>query len=304
MHNKPLLDKHEIDFQKVFSALWNDRLVIVAIAIIVSLISAIYSVTLPNKYQSNALLSPASVLENSNNTSSQYAGLANLAGINIVNQSSGNINILKANEKLSSLSFFKESILPNIYLPDLMAVDSWDEVNNIITYDKNIFDQKTKSWKTKIPTPQESFIVFKDNLEVSQDINTGFFRVSIRHHSPVLAKEWLELLVDELNNYYRVKDKAEAQAAMDYLNHQIEQTQYAEIKEVIAQLLKQKTQTLTLIEVTDNYIFDYIDPPVVMEKKSEPNRRMIVLTGIIIGFMLGVFKTLFQLYFRETSLSK
>lgn len=301
INNKTKLDEHEIDFIKVISSLWNDRLIIVSIVFIVTLISAIYSITLPNKYQSSAILSPANVLESSNNTSSRYSGLANLAGLNTFNQNSSNRNILKANEKMNSLSFFKESILPNIYLPDLMAINSWDKKNNIIIYDTNIYDQVTKSWKTNKPTAQESFKVFKNNLEVSQDPSTGFFRISIRHHSPFIAKIWLEVLVDELNNYYRLKDKNIAQASMDYLNRQIEQTKYTEIKEAIAELLKQKTQTLTLIEVTDNYIFDYIDPPAVMEKESEPNRLFIVLTGIIIGLMLGLFKTLFQIYFKEIS---
>ena len=39
------------------------------------------------------------------------------------------------------------------------------------------------------------------------------------------------------------------------------QTSFAQIRQVIAQLLQQKIQQLTLIEVRDFYVFDYIDPP-------------------------------------------
>ena len=56
---------------------------------------------------------------------------------------------------------------------------------------------------------------------------------------------------------------------MEYLNAQMSQTSFAQIRQVIAQLLQQKIQQLTLIEVRDFYVFDYIDPPAVMEFKSD-----------------------------------
>ena len=44
-------------------------------------------------------------------------------------------NTLRALEKVNSFSFFKENILPKIFLPDLVAVDSWNANENIIEYD-------------------------------------------------------------------------------------------------------------------------------------------------------------------------
>ena len=70
-----------------------------------------------------------------------------------------------------------------------------------------------------------------------------------------------------MNDFFRINDKREAQAAMDFLNTQIAQTSYTEIKQVIAQLLQNKMQQLTLIEANDFYVFSYLDPPKVMEKK-------------------------------------
>jgi hypothetical protein len=49
-------------------------------------------------------------------------------------------------------------------------------------------------------------------------------------------------------------------------------TSLSEIKQVLAQLLQEETKKLTLIEANQSYVFDYIDPPAVMEKKSEPKR--------------------------------
>ena len=60
------------------------------------------------------------------------------------------------------------------------------------------------------------------------------------------------------------------------------QTSFSEIKLVIAQLLQQKMQQLTLIEASDFYVFEYIDPPAAMENKSEPSRAAICIIGAIL----------------------
>ena len=65
-------------------------------------------------------------------------------------------------------------------------------------------------------------------------------------------------------------------------------TGLSEIKQVIAKLLQEETKKLTLIELIA-YVFDYIDPPVVMEKKSEPNRAFICILSALIG---GIFSFL------------
>ena len=42
----------------------------------------------------------------------------------------------------------------------------------------------------------------------------------------------------------------------------------SEIKQALAKLLQEETKKLALIEAKEFYVFDYIDPPVVMETKS------------------------------------
>ena len=117
----------------------------------------------------------------------------------------------------------------------------------------------------------------RQHLRLSENEDTGFVSISIRHQSPFVAKTWTELVVKELNNYFRTKDKKEAEIAADFLKKQIAQTSFTEIKQVVAELLQGRTQQLTLIEVSNFYVFDYIDPPVVMENKSEPKRFRICL---------------------------
>ncbi len=287
-----------IDFRELFKVLWDGKALVVAVTSIFSVAAVIYSLSLPNIYQSNAYLSPVGEQVGTGQGIQGMGGLASFAGISLSPQAGGSKSI-KAIEKLNSLSFFSENILPNIFLPDLMAIDSWDESSNSIEYQKNIFDKETQAWTGEIPTTQQSYRAFKENLSISKDELTGFVTIAVKHQSPYVAKEWTELIVNELNDFFRAKDKIEAKAAINFLNAQIAQTSFTEIKQVIAQLLQEKTQQLTLIEVNDFYVFEYIDPPAVMEKKAEPTRSFICIVGAFLGAVLGVLIVLIRFYSME-----
>lgn len=301
--NNSLINDDVINLKELLNIILSKKTFLITVIGFFSSIALFFSLTLPNIYQSSALLSPVAQSGISASMRS-YSGLASLAGISLPQQS-GETTVLKATEKINSLSFFSEYILPKIFLPDLMAIESWDSKLNKINYDQNKYDIKTNSWTRSIsypqnvvPSAQESYEIFvKNHLNVSQDKETGFVLISVKHQSPFVAQEWAELIVSQVNNFFREKDRKESETALNYLNSQIAITGFSEIKQAIAELVKQQTQKLTLIEVSDFYVFDYIDPPVVMESTTEPNRKSIFLIGAFIGFIFGLLIILFQHYF-------
>ena len=235
----------EIDFKELFQIIWDSKILVSSITFIFMVIAILYSLLQPNIYQSNALLSPMESQGGLSSALGNYGGIATIAGINIPSQDSDS-NAVKSIKKLNSLSFFSENILPNIFLPDLMAIQSWDSVSNVNSYDEDIYDASKQTWvrdyqypQNQIPSAQEAFKIFmKEHLSVDKDIDTGFVTISIKHQSPFVAKNWTEVIVDQLNDFYRIKDKAEAEAAIAFLNMQISQTSYSEIKQVIAELIQ------------------------------------------------------------------
>ena len=283
----------EIDVKYLFKIIFDERRIIFALTAIFSVIAVIYSLSLSNIYKSSALLSPVADNSSANQSFNNIGGLAGLAGINISSLSSGKST--KAIAKITTLSFFENNILPNIFLPDLMASTNWDEESNTVLYDEGLFNKQDQKW-TRTPSPQKSFKKFLRVMEVSQDSTTGFVRISFKHHSPYVAKDWTELVVQEINDSFRTLDKLEAQASMDYLNDQMALTSYSEIKEVIAQILKQKMQQLSLIEANEFYIFSYIDSPAVEEEKVEPSRTKISIFGAVLGLLLGILTVITRDY--------
>ena len=291
----------EIDLRELFYVLLEGKWIIVSLTAFVSIFGVIVSLSLPNIYESKTMLVPVNSSSGISGALGSYSGLAGLAGISL--PSGGEGNSAKAIQKIGSLSFFENNILTNIYLPDLMALKSWNSKTNTLTFDDSIYDTSSNTWirdfshpRQQIPSAQESFKVFKSKLSLNVDKNTGFVTLSIKHQSPFIAKQWAELIINEVNAFYRQKDKSESEKAVSYLNEQISITGLSEIKQSIAQLLQEETKKLTLIEANQYYVFDYIDPPAAMERKSEPKRSLIAILSALLGGMLSIVLVLIRHY--------
>ncbi len=292
-----------IDLKELFLVLVQGKWIITLMTVFFSIFGIIYSLSLPNIYESKALLAPVDASSSlMSGALSEYRGLAGLAGISLSSQDNSS-NSKKAVEVMGSLSFFENYIMPNIFLPDLMAVESWNEKENKIIYDENIFKNDSNTWvrdsypKKLIPSAQESFEVFKGNhFYMREDNKTGYIVLSVKHLSPLLAKQWVETIVREVNTFYRQKDKAQSEKAVIFLNKQMAANSLSEIRQVTASLLQKEIQKLTLVEANNDYVFEYIYPPSLMEKKSDPKRSLIVILFFLFGSILGTFLVLIRFY--------
>ena len=293
----------EIDLRELFYVLFQGKWIIVSVTAFVSIIGVIYSLHLPNIYESRTLLTPTNSSGSIPNALRGYSAIAGIAGVSLPGGSDNN-NSKKAIAKISSLSFFENNILPNIFIPDLLALKSWNSKTNSLIYDESIYNKNSNTWvrdssnlQKQIPTAQESFRAFKSShLSLTEDNNTGFVTISIKHQSPYVAKKWTELIVNKINSFYRQKDKIESEKAVIYLNQKIATTSLSEVKQTIAELLQKETQKLTLVEANEFYVFDYIDSPAVMEIESEPKRALICILFALLGAMLGTLIVILKHY--------
>ena len=123
--------------------------------------------------------------------------------------------------------------------------------------------------------------------------------MSIKHQSPFIAKQWVQIIVEEINSFYRLKDKETSKKAVNYLNKQIQNTTLTEIRQITASLLEKEIQKLTLVEANKDYVFEYVYPPSVMEEKSEPKRLLIVSLFTLFGIILSASIVLFRHYLSK-----
>ena len=297
----------EIDLQKLFLIVWDKKILIAAITSFAAIISVIYALSLPNLYISQSLLAPTSEEDSLSSKLGSYSGLASLTGINI--QSSGNSKSKEAITRIKSYDFFSKYFLPNIKLENLLALDKWVQQENTLIYNKELYDSNSNKWLRKVthpqiitPSDQEAFKKYETILGLSTDKDTGYVSLSIEHKSPIIAKKWLDIIIENINESMRELDKQKALNAINFLNESTNSTSIQSIKEVVAKLQQSQMQKYMLASSNEEYIFKILDSPLVPEKKSGPNRASICIIGTLLGAIFSLFIVLIQLYRKSSKI--
>ena len=296
----------EIDLKELFMVLWSGKWLISAITGVAAAASVAVALMLPNVYAANALLAPA---EQSGGGMSalmqQYGGLASLAGVSLPGGEDGSRAQLGM-QLMKSRAFIGDFVSRRDILPELMAVKAWDAGSGQIGFDPESYDAASKTWvreveppKQAAPSSQEAHKAFSAILDVSQDKQTGYVTLSIEHQSPVVAAQWVNWLVEDVNAVVKAQDVAEAEKSIEYLREQVTNTSLADLQAVFFDLIQSQTETVMLAEVRQEYVFKTIDPAVAPEEKSKPSRALICVLGTLLGGMLGVVIVLIRHYARS-----
>lgn len=293
----------EIDLRELFAAIWQGKWIIVIITAIFAVVSVFYALSLPNIYKSEALLAP--VTEDSRmRLPGQLGGLAALAGVNLGGGSGDKTTL--AIEVLKSRDFIGRFIEKyDLFIP-VMAAEGWHRGSDTLKIDSDIYNTDTSEWVRKVKAPfqpkpsvQETYTEFMKLLSVSQDKTSSMVKLSVQHYSPVLAKEWVDNLVKEINEDLRQRELNEAQRSIAYLNEQIAQTNLADARSMLFSLVEEQTKTLMLANVRSEYVFKTVDPAVLAEKKAKPARALICILGVMLGGMLSVLFVLIRYFSKK-----
>ncbi len=301
--NSAIVMDDEIDLKELVAALWGGKLIISAITCIAAIISVIVALSLPNIYAASALLAPAESSSGGlSGLTMQYADLASLAGVSLPGGEEGS-RVQLGLELMRSRAFIGNFVERHDILPELMAVEAWDQASGELVYDANVYDAVAKTWVRNVdppelpqPSAQRAHKAFTAILGIYKDKQTGYISVSIEHQSPVVAAQWVSWLVKDVNATVRMQDVDEATKSIEYLKQQAAKTSLADLQTVFFELIQSQTETVMLAEVRPEYVFKTIDPAVVPEVKSKPSRALICILGTLLGGMLGIVIVLIRHY--------
>tara|TARA_Y100000996_G_scaffold408091_1_gene386606 strand:+ start:2470 stop:3420 length:951 start_codon:yes stop_codon:yes gene_type:complete len=298
----------ELDFLTIFKILWREKIKITIFTFVTGIFSIFYSLSLPNIYQSEAVLS----LSNSSGSAlsklaQNYSGIASLAGINLPDLGNEGDGINEGIETIKSLNFFEEFIIKDDLFIKLLAVRSWDQKTNTITLNSNIYDAEKNIWlddsifalngKPSIQTAHRNFL---DRLTVSINNKTGFLELKFVHLSPHIAKEFLDLLIGELNEKKRSKDKSLAEKTINFLEIESKKTQLKEVRIGINNLIQRQIEKITFANASPEYLFKVLSKPSAPELKLEPRRSVICIVITFIGAFLICLYFIAKDYYRKS----
>ena len=296
----------EIDLSELFNVLWDKIFYIGAITSIFSLISIIYALMLPNIYQSKATLMAVEQSSGMGGMVGRYSGMASLAGISLESKSGSKDQ--EAIARIKSFEFFSNNFLPNIKLENLMAVKKWKQASNTLTYDASDFNSESRQWlrkakppRSNVPTSQEAYEEFIEIMSVNKDKKTLLVTLSVEHKSPFIAQQWVEIMINQIDQVMRDQDRQTATKSIEYLNSLAPTVFYEDIKKALSALQQEQMKRLMMVEANDNYVFKVLDSPIAPELKSQPKRSLIVIWGTVLGMVLSALGVLVFNYTRKSS---
>ena len=287
-------DFFDISFKDIFVSANKNIKKIISLTVLGAALSVTYSLTIPEKYISQAISIQAEISNPSQVESA--GGLLKIFGPQSKSSTEKTLTILK------SRSFFRNFYEDNQFLFELMAVESFDTKNNKYRVDNSLYNQKDNKWVSK-PSFEESFKVFSEEFSVSSDLITGEIYTSTKHINPIVALQWNEAILAKINQITKEKQIKKSSSSIDYYKRQLNNETSLAVRSVLMSSMASELQTIATSNVTDEYSLEVIDPPFLPERSSEPNNAVISILGTILSFVIFftyfVFSDLYKSFNRK-----
>ena len=251
-------------------------------SISVSLIVAL--VTTPI-YRADVLLASAgNEGDNLGRLASQFGNLASIAGISLPGNSEDKSATYLAT--LTSRSFIEQYVVGRQMRP-IIFQDMWDDTRNAWINDAE-------------PTAWQTYQYINGNvISATTDRRTGLITFSVFWSDPIVAAQWANNMIEDLNNHIRQQAIEETESSIFFLEQQLEGTSQVNAQNVIYNLIEEQTKNIMLANVREEYAFKVVDPAVVPEIRVRPARRKIAIMGLLVGLLFGSLLALSKNYYDE-----
>ena len=272
-----------VNLRRVYRHILLNRWWILACVILVTAgFTAVAFLTRPI-YRVTAVLMPAETDQGGNISGVGSSSLASLAsGLGIGGPR--NPHTEEALAVLRSRAFTEEFIAGEHLLPQLFP-GKWNA--------------SADRWNVPVserPTLAEGFKYFREKIcTISDDSRTGLITLKIEWTNPREASNWIEIMVDRLNQEMRTRAINRADASLQFLKNQLRQTTTVEVRNALGYLIENQLKTRMIAQVTPNYSLQFVAPPVGSDgaRPVWPKRLLLLVLGPPVGLLIGLLVTLF-----------
>ena len=284
----------EIDLRELFSILWQGKWWIVGMTFLFAVAGVVYALSLPNMYKSEGIYAPAQKEGAGGGMAGQLGGLASLAGVSLGGGESNDID--QAMALIASWPFLEKVIDKHDLKPLIMGVKGWNRETGAVVWDDEVYNPINKKWlrgalngRLAEPSSYEVYEKFSQMVTVKFDKKTAMLNVAFEYYSPVIARDWVVIIIEEINEAFRSRDMAESVKNVEYLKGKIQETSITEMQAVFYSMIETQMKTLMLAEVDEEYLVKKIVEPKIAEIKSQPKRAILVVLFCFFGLSIGVF---------------
>ena len=300
MTENQALDSDEIDLLALLRSLLRHKLSIFMLTLLFGVGALVVALTTPNTYQAEVLISSSQNKSGGGLSAlaSQYGSMAALAGIDL---GSGDTGMESAMALLQSRKFIISMIEEENLKPVLFS-NSWDSEAKVwrvpapstVSRIKNIFATEVESVSPTIPSDLSAFKAFNARLSVSKDKLSGLVTIKMESEDPQWAAYIANKIIIRLNEYLRNEAILQSDSNIRYLEQEIADTPLVEFKTALYELVESESRNKMFANVNKEYAFKVIDPALVPEQDVKPKRALILVLGVMLGFMLGCAQALIR----------
>jgi len=252
----------EIDLVAVALLLWSRRWWLLLAIVIGSAAAAVYAFTTPPTWRAEVVTTQVheQSMSGASSLANQLGGLVSLTGLGI----GADRNEQDYEAVLESRHLLEEFITRNGLLTAL-----WPDPR-----------ARPTLWRAV-----QRFA--KGVVSIRQDPRRGITTLSVEWTDPATAARWANGLVALANELIRTRTLAEAQRNIAYLTAQADRTTDVDLRRAIFSLIQNETKTAMLANGRSDYAFRIVDPAMTPEIRAAPHRTLLLITGFVLGMVLG-----------------
>ena len=284
----------EIDLRRLFLNLWHGKIYIFLIILISVFFAASNLRKAERLYAVEYSLKPVGETKNSPSLSG-LSGIASLAGIQLPTSSNNDFNIFKeliTSSEVSEIIFENKKIIRDIFKSE------WDEtLKNYSRPPKSkiqVFVSDAKKLLTgntdvnyMPPNPRRLAIFINNNIQIDEDIETGFLKFTSETSKPELM---LSLMIEAT----KASDKIMRQRYVDFSTEpllfykdKLRTARSREHREALAALIGKEEEKLMFASKGKYFIAEpYINPTISLYPTA-PKPKIILALSLILGLFLG-----------------
>lgn len=276
----PAMDR-EVDLSRTLRRLWEGRWWILGATALSIAAAAIYLVVTPPWFRAEVVLMPADgrSVPSLPGSLAGLGGLAGLAGISI-----GGGSTAEPLAVLTSRDFTSDFVNEHALMPVLFA-EYWDA--------------RRGAWKEPDPATwpddRDAVKLFDERIRsVYEDKRTAKIRLSIEWTDPVVAANWANAMVDDLNGKMRQRALDDAETNLAYLRKELAATPLVTVQQSIGRLIEGEMQKAMLAKGEREFSFRVIDRAEPPKWRAGPRRALVLALATLAGAAVGMLLSLLR----------
>ena len=302
-----------INLRLLATLLWSRRLTLAGFVLAASILSAIYALTRPVLYESDAELAQVK-----DDTSQLGGALGNIAGqlgglVGGLGLPGGSTTVEESVEVLKSREFALRFMDEHGVLQFLFPT-KWDQAAGKWKPEANA---DGSSWATPLaqwlsstppikpaprppgPSPDLAVKSFDDIRVANIDRRTNFVKLSVRGPSPEIARSWAAAMIEELNESLRRRALEDSHRAIALLSNKVDTDPQQSTRMIASALLESQLRREVSAESRREFALRVLDPPSLPDQRYSPKRSRMVMIGAALGFLLGAIYVLGMSAWRQ-----